>query len=53
MALLGGEAVPGNGLSVILWDAFAGAVHDSEVVLGGGVALLGGQTVPDDRFGII
>ena len=39
-SLLGGEAVPGNGLSVILWDAFAGAVPQPEVVLRLGVASL-------------
>ena len=41
------------GFDVVLWDAFAVAVHDSEVVLRADVALLGGAAVPDDGFGII
>ena len=33
--------------------AFAGAVHGSEVVLGVGEALLGGQAVPPDGFSVV
>ena len=36
---------------IILRHAFAGAVHDSEVVLGGGASLLGGAAEPGDRLG--
>ena len=38
---------------VVLWDAFAVGVHDSEVVLGAGVTLLGGQAVPPDGFRVV
>ena len=36
------------GFDVVLRHAPTGAVHDSEVVLGAGVSLLGGQAVPPD-----
>ena len=37
---------------VVLWHAFAVAVHEPEVVLGGGVSLFGGQAVPPDGFSL-
>ena len=46
-------AVPGDGLSVILWDACTGGVHDSEGVLRFGVTLLSSLAVPGDGFGVI
>ncbi len=41
ISLLGGEAIPGHGLGVILGNALAVVVHQREVELGSGKSLLG------------
>lgn len=48
-----GAGVPGVGCNIIEGDTFAGFVQVSQVGLGVGVALLGGETFPADSFGII
>jgi hypothetical protein len=48
-----GRLVPGDRLRVILVDAPALLVHQGEVILGVGVALLGRLAVPGDRLRVI
>ena len=53
-ALLGGEAVPAHSFGLVLENAPAVGVHETEVVLGSWrQALLGGQPVPAPRFGLV
>ena len=53
MALLGGPAIPADGLGVVLRHTPAVAVHDAEAELGGGMALLGGHAKPADGLGVV
>jgi hypothetical protein len=40
-------------LNVVLRDAFAFCIHEAEIVLGSGVALLSGEAKPLHRLGIV
>lgn len=51
--LLGRQAVPLDGLSVVLWHALALVVHHAEDELGIGISLLGGHPIPLGRFGVV
>ena len=53
VSLVGGLAIPLDGLGVILGHALAVGVHAPEVELGLGVSLVGGLAVPLDGLGVI
>jgi len=46
VALLGGAAVPFDGLGQVADDTGVGAVHDGQLELRAGVALIGGVAEP-------
>ena len=48
-----GEAVPPHRLGVVLGHALAVVVHDPEIELRGGGALLGSEAVPPHRLGVV
>ena len=53
VALIGGEAIPLQGLGVVLRHALAIVVHEAEIVLRAGVALVGGEAIPFQRLGVV
>ena len=42
-----------DGFGFVLGDALTDVVHGPEIVLRRGVALLGGEAVPANRFGFV
>ncbi len=50
MALLGRQTVPFDRLNVVPQDTLAAEVHEAEVVLSPGVALLGSKPEPRGRL---
>jgi Pentapeptide repeats (8 copies) len=53
VALIGSEAVPSDGLSIVLRHAAAQSVHRAEIGLPASVALIGGEAVPFDGLSIV
>jgi hypothetical protein len=52
-SLVGGLAIPGEGLRIVLGDPQAVFVHVAEVILGRGIALIGGLAEPVQGLRVI
>ena len=53
VTLIGRHAIPAHGISVVLRNASADVVHDTEIELGLRIALIGRHPIPACGFGIV